>query len=103
MAALSDPRPGGGSTRTVAGLCAGPAETPPEPVPTETEKGARNARCLHEGVAGGWRPLRPPDAPLEPEDEAIHLHRTRRHLHHRPPADPAAARRGVRIRTGGRP
>src|SRR5581483_2133597 len=53
---------------------------------------------VHEGAAGGWSALRPPDAPLEPEDEAVHLHRARRHLHHRPAADPGAAAGGARLR-----
>ena len=41
----------------------------------------------HEAAAGGRRALRPPDEPLEPEDEAVHLRRPQRHLHHRPAAD----------------
>jgi hypothetical protein len=36
------------------------------------------------GVARSRRPLRPPDQALEPEDEAVHLRRAQRHLHHRP-------------------
>ena len=54
--------------------------------------------CLHARASGGRSPFRPPDPPLEPEDEAIHLRRARRHLHHRPAADAGAARRGVRVR-----
>src|SRR5262245_8517737 len=69
----------------------------------ETEKGALDARCFHEGPAGGRGPLRPPDPPLEPEDEAVHLHGARRDLHHRFAADAAAARRGVRVRAEHRP
>ncbi len=61
------------------------------------ERGS-HARRFHEGTAGGRRPLRPPDPPLEPEDEALHLHRARRHLHHRPAADPGPAPGGTRLR-----
>ena len=35
----------------------------------ELPRGCRH----HEAAAGGRSPLRPPDAPLEPEDEAVHL------------------------------
>ena len=49
----------------------------------ETGHGRRH----HEAAARQRRPLRTPDPPLEPEDEAIHLHRAQRHLHHRPAAD----------------
>ena len=37
-----------------------------------------------EGFARGGRPLRTPDEALEPEDEAVHLRRAKRDLHHRP-------------------
>ncbi len=53
---------------------------------------------LHEGAAGGWSSLRPPDATLEPEDEAFHLHRAWRHLHHRPAEDAAARAGSPRLR-----
>ena len=52
----------------------------------------------HEAVAGVRSALRTPDPPLESQDEALHLRRARRHLHHRPRADPGAARRGRRLR-----
>ena len=45
------------------------------------------AEVTHEAAAGGRSALRPPDEPLEPEDEAVHLRRPQRHLHHRPAAD----------------
>ena len=45
----------------------------------------------HAPAARSWRPLRPPDPPLEPEDGAVHLRRPQRHPHHRPGADRAAA------------
>ena len=61
-------------------------------------KGSHRGSRLHEGAAGGRSALRSPDAPLEPEDEALHLRRARRHLHHRPPADAGAAAGGTRLR-----
>ena len=79
------PRPGGGSRRTVAGAAPVPRETPPVHCNRNRERGS-HARRLHERPAGGRSPLRPPDPALEPEDEALHLHRARRHLHHRPAA-----------------
>ena len=55
-------------------------------------------RDRHQGTAGGRGALRPPDQALEPEDEAVHLRRAQRHLHHRPGQDGQAVprRRGVR-------
>ena len=79
-----------------------PADTPGrrcrlahEPVPprpagcttTQTERGTHRGCRLHARASGGRGPLRPPDPPLEPEDAQVHLHRARRDLHHRPPAD----------------
>ena len=43
--------------------------------------------------ARSGRPLRPPDPPLEPEDEAVHLPRAQRHLHHRSRTRPCEAAR----------
>ena len=43
-------------------------------------------------------PLRPSDAPLEPQDEAVHLRQPRGHLHHRPQADARGPRPGVHVR-----
>ena len=57
-----------------------------------------HARRDHEATARGRRALRPPDPPLEPEDEALHLRRPRRHLHHRPAADAEADRDGLHLR-----
>ena len=73
---------------------------PPRPAGVTASKPERgfDARRLHEGTAGGRSSLRPSDPPLEPEDEALHLHRARRHLHHRPHADAGAAGRGVQLR-----
>jgi hypothetical protein len=56
----------------------------------ETYHGA--SRILHASALGSWRPLRPPDAPLEPEDGPLHLWFAFEHPHHRPVAvDPAPA------------
>ena len=95
--------PSTGGNPSVDGGRAHPASTeaPPEQCNPNRERGS-HARRLHEGTAGGRRSLRPPDAPLEPEDEALHLHRARRHLHHRPHPDAGAARRGLRLREGDR-
>ena len=54
---------------------------------TQTERGSTRGCRLHARAPGGRGPLRPPDPPLEPEDAPVHLHRARRDLHHRPPAD----------------
>ena len=45
-----------------------------------------HGRRHHAAAARERRPLRAPDPALEPEDEALHLHRAQRHLHHRPAA-----------------
>ena len=58
----------------------------------------RPGRHHHEAAAGGRRSLRPPDQALEPEDEAVHLRRPQRHLHHRPPEDGHAGARGLPLR-----
>ena len=64
---------------------------------TETERKEHLAR-QHARAPGGRSPLRPPDPPLEPQDEALHLRRARRHLHHRPAEDRAEPRRGPVVR-----
>ena len=56
----------------------------------------------HEAAARQRRPLRAPDPSLEPEDEAIHLHRAQRHLHHRPAADARVHRQRLRVRQADR-
>ena len=48
--------------------------------------GEPHGRRHHAPAARERRPLRAPDPSLEPEDEALHLHRAQRHLHHRPAA-----------------
>ena len=85
------------SLRTGVPAPSSPVPSAPAGAPQSTERTQRGSR-LHEGAAGGRGALRPPDAPLEPEDEALHLRRARRHLHHRPPADAGAAPGGVRLR-----
>src|SRR3546814_20836196 len=44
-----------------------------------------------------WRPLRPPDPPLESAHEAVYLRRAQRHPHSRPVADRAALRARARL------
>ncbi len=87
-------RTGGGAGRL------GPVPSAPRRLKhaSSTEKGAALSGRHHARAPGGRSPLRPPDPPLEPEDEALHLHGARRHLHHRPPADARAARGGARLR-----
>ena len=65
-----------------------PAEVQPE----EGQRYHGASRILYASAARSRRPLRPPDAPLEPEDGALHLRLPLQHPHHRPVADhPAAA------------
>ena len=72
--------------------------------------GPREGACFgygrrhHEAAARERRPLRAPDPSLEPEDEAVHLHRPQRHLHHRPAAVADLHRPRLRVHQGdGRP
>ena len=53
-------------------------------------------------AAGGRCPLRAPDSPLEPQDEALHLRRAQRHPHHRPGADGQPPGCRARLRDGDR-
>ena len=69
-------------------------------VPARKEYG--HGRRHHAPAARERRPLRTPDPPLEPEDEALHLHRAQRHLHHRPAAVADLHRPRVRVRQGDR-
>ncbi len=72
----------------------------PAPRHPNRSTGAARGHRHHEAIAGVRSPFRTPDPPLEPEDEALHLRRARRHLHHRPAADdrPAAGGDGRRPR-----
>ena len=87
----------------VPGSEPGSARAPPAVSQPNRERSQSLGSRLHAGAPGGRSPLRPPDPPLEPEDEALHLHRARRHLHHRPAADLRAARGGLRLRAQHRP
>ena len=49
-----------------------------------------NDQDRHSDAARRRRPLRPPDPPLEPQDEALHLRQPWRHLHPRPQEDAAS-------------
>src|SRR3546814_15994908 len=79
------PHPAPGQSR---GLL--PGRQPRRRLPAEPAnhgKGAHRGRRHHEAAARGRCPLRTPDPPLEPEDEAVHLRWARRHLNHPPRAD----------------
>ena len=52
----------------------------------------------HEAAARGRGALRPPDTPVEPEDEAVHPRRSRRHLPRRPAQDTGGDRDLVHLR-----
>src|SRR5258708_1898681 len=79
----------------------------------------RSRRCLRAGARHGRghrhgpgrhhaaaprerRSLRASDSSVEPEDEALHLHRAQRHLHHRSPAVAAVHRPRLRVHQGDR-
>ena len=61
-----------------------------------------HGRRHHEAAARERRALRAPDPSLEPQDEALHLHRAQRHLHHRPAAVADLHRPRLRVRQGDR-
>ncbi len=65
---------------------------------TEYLKEYGHGRRHDAGAAGKRRPLRSPDPSLEPEDEALHLHRAQRHLHHRPAPVAVVHRPRLRVR-----
>ena len=65
--------------------------------------GERNDESQHSDAARRGQPLRPSDAPLEPQDEALHLRQPRRHLHHRSQADALRPGRGLHVRVRDRP
>src|ERR1700729_567363 len=60
-----------------------------------TERRNTYGRRFHATAAGSRSPFRPPDAPMEPEDEPLHSGRAQRDLSHRPTQDPH--RRRVRL------
>ena len=88
--------------RSLPGASDAPGSAPPlrPGIASHNRQGSitRGSRSRDQGAAGGRRALRPPDAPLEPQDAPLHLRRARRHLHHRPAADRAAARPGAALR-----
>ena len=96
-ARASVPLPGGLARAGVPAVPAGSVRAPPA-YRSSNQRKESHGSCLHARAPGGRSPFRPPDPPLEPEDEAVHLRRARRHLHHRPPADARAARGGTRLR-----
>src|SRR5690606_7134451 len=53
------------------------------------------ARIFHAPAARSGRPLRPPEASLEPEDGALHLRHPQRHSHHRSEPDRPDAASGA--------
>ena len=64
----------------------------------------RNARgCRHHAPVARVRcAFRPPDPPLEPQDEALHPHGAQRHLHHRPAGLIGLHRPRLRVRQSDR-
>ena len=75
----------------------GPASPDAGRQPTH-ESWHSHGRRDHEAAARQRHPLRASDPSLESQDEAVHLHRPQRHLHHRPAADADLHRQGVRVR-----
>ncbi len=65
---------------------------------TTVQEAPPHAVRLDAPAAGGRCPLRAPDSPLEPQDEALHLRRAQRHPHHRPGPDGQPAGRRARLR-----
>ena len=61
-------------------------------------EGEPRGRRHDEATARGRGPFRPSDPPLEPEDEALHLRRAQRHLHHRPEPDLGTRRHRLLLR-----
>ena len=57
--------------------------------------------CRHDAPNAGSRSsFRAPDPPLESQDEALHLRRAKRYLHHRSRADAAARGGRLQLRSG---
>ena len=76
-----------GATRGRPGEGSSPDERGGRSTPTKEGRTTPHGTAPTAGPARSRRPLRPPDPPVEPEDAPIHLRRTFRHLHHRPPED----------------
>src|SRR3954454_704476 len=66
------------------------------------EQRARHGCRHHAPAPRERRALRASDPALEPQDEAFHLHRAQRHLHHRPAAVAVVHRLRLRLRQGDR-
>ena len=67
--------------------CGSPPRWRRQPHANRRERSTRHG-CRHDATDARSRcALRAPDPPLEPEDEALHLRRAQRHLHHRSRAD----------------
>src|SRR5260370_33514807 len=81
--------------RTEVGPIPGKRSATANSYPTRRELGSRN---YDERAAGGWSPLRPPDAALEPENEGVHFRRTQRHPHYRSPENPQDVPRSEPLR-----
>src|SRR4051794_37214621 len=62
------------------------------------EKDYGVTRRQHAAIARGRSAFRPPDPPLESEDEAVYFRRAERRPHHRPVADRAVVRARARLR-----
>ena len=88
------------ATTETASAC--PESDGARPPSARTEEGRAHGCRHHASDAGRRCPLRTPDPALEPEDEAVHLHRAQRHLHHRPAADAAVRRPRLRVHQGDR-
>ena len=63
--------------------------------PTKEGRTTPHVAASAPGPARSRCPFRAPDPPLEPEDAPVHLRRTFRHLHHRPPEDAPPDRQGA--------
>ncbi len=98
LARRSEPRP---RTPTARHIAAGPTHGRPHgrrAGHANRWEGSPRGRRHHEAAPRGGCPFRAPDPALEPEDEAVHLRRAQRHLHHRSAADPRPDRDRLHLR-----